>query len=267
MVSRGTRQLDRAPGRRVVLLGASNLTRGVATVVETSGRMWGRPLEVFAALGHGRSYGLESSVLGRRLPGIAGCELWDELARRPKLPTAALVTDIGNDLLYEQPLDQIVAWVERCLERLSELGADIVLTRLPVGNLDDLSRARFRFFRAVFVPRCRLDLGEMLRRAYELDARISALAARYEVRTVALRPEWYGLDPIHIRRRHVPGAWHEILSPWASGGDRPGAVRATLWRTWQVRRLAPARRWIFGVEQRREQPSGRLRDGTTIALY
>lgn len=267
MVMRASQESERAPERRVVLLGASNLTRGVATVVETSGRMWGRPLEVFAALGHGRSYGLHSSVLGRRLPGIAGCELWDELARRPKLPTAALVTDIGNDLLYEQPLEQIVAWIERCLDRLSESGAHIVVTRLPVGHLDDLSEARFRFFRAVFVPRCRLDLAEMLRRAYELDARISELAGRYEVRSVAQRPEWYGLDPIHIRRRHVPGAWHEILSAWANGADRPGAARGSLWQAWQVRRLAPARRWIFGLEQRRDQPSGRLRDGTTIALY
>ena len=76
------------PVRRVVLLGASNLTRGISTVVATAQRVWGQPLEVLAALGHGRSYGIESRVLGRRLPGILNSGLWEALDRSPASPTA-----------------------------------------------------------------------------------------------------------------------------------------------------------------------------------
>ena len=39
--------------------------------------------------------------------------------------------------------------------------------------------------------------------------------------TVRPRIEWYGFDPIHIRRRHWSPAWDEILSPWnAATSDR-----------------------------------------------
>ena len=67
---------------RVVLLGASNVAKGLGTLLETAHRVWGRPLELFAALGHGRSYGRDTSVFGRVLPGITECGLWRDLAER-----------------------------------------------------------------------------------------------------------------------------------------------------------------------------------------
>ena len=51
-------------------------------MVETAHGVWGRPLEVFVALGHGRSYGRSTRMLGRQLPGILECGLWPELAAR-----------------------------------------------------------------------------------------------------------------------------------------------------------------------------------------
>ncbi len=154
-----------AAQRRAVLLGASNLTKGIGTVLETASRLWGRPLSVFGALGHGRSYGRTSSLFGRALPGILECGLWEELARWPAMPTAALVTDIGNDLLYEEPVEEIVRWVGACLDRLAAINARTVVTLLPVENLAGLSRARFTFMRTIFFPHSRITLDEVARRA------------------------------------------------------------------------------------------------------
>ncbi len=124
-------------------------------ITETARRVTGRPLEIFAAFGRGRSYGRSSWFLGHELPGIAECGLWRSLADRPPLVTSALVTDIGNDLFYDQPLDQIVGWVECCLARLAALDARIVMTRLPIVNLPRLSERRFRLLRKIFFPKCR----------------------------------------------------------------------------------------------------------------
>ncbi len=68
-----------AAARRVVLLGASNLSQGIATVVQTAQNVQGQSVEVLAAAGFGRSYGMDSRVLGRTLPGIIHCGLWDRL--------------------------------------------------------------------------------------------------------------------------------------------------------------------------------------------
>src|ERR1043165_8514894 len=96
------------PSRRVILLGASNLALSFPTVVATVRQTWSEAVEIMAAMGHGRSYGQDSSVLGRKIPGIFPCALWQDLQNRPPLPTSALLTDIGNDILYGISPDRLL---------------------------------------------------------------------------------------------------------------------------------------------------------------
>jgi hypothetical protein len=254
--------------RRVVLLGASNLTRGISTVLETAENVWGRPLEVLGALGHGRSYGLESNFLGRKLPGIIHCGLWDALEQRKDVRTAALVTDIGNDILYEAPVPLIVSWVQTAIERLQEKGATICMTLPPLESAKSLNARRFLFFRKLFFPRCTLGLSEVVDRAVELHDRLSQLAESHRVALVAQRGEWYSIDPIHIVLKHWRGAWFEVLSQWdaerAMSADR---ARGSLRRWLFLRTRAPHFRRIFGLEMRQKQPSACFRYGTSVAFY
>jgi hypothetical protein len=97
---------------RVVALGASNLTRGFQTVVATARAAWELDVEVVAALGHGRSYGSSSRLVVRTLPGILESGLWRQLEWSPQVPTRALVTDVGNDILYGFSAPQILGWVD-----------------------------------------------------------------------------------------------------------------------------------------------------------
>src|SRR5262245_13820468 len=114
MIMHRVNEMDRIPTRRVILLGASNLVRSISSVVETARRIWREPIEIMAAIGHGRSYGRDSVVLGRKISGIFPCALWKDLQNRPPLPTAALVTDVGNDLGYGVDVAEIISWVEGC---------------------------------------------------------------------------------------------------------------------------------------------------------
>jgi hypothetical protein len=254
------------PPRRVVLLGASNLTRGISTVVETACGHWGRPLDVLAALGHGRSYGTTSTVLGRTLPGIVECGLWTALAERPRAPTAALLTDVGNDLFYGASPEQIADWVDTCLERLAGHTDQIVLTRMPVCNLKRVRPWHYRVLRNLLFPSCRLSFAEVNERAWQLDGRLAEVAARRHCRLIDPRAEWYGFDPIHIKLAHWPGAWHELLG---SGAEQPvcSPARASPRRWFYLRRRLPERFWLFGRPYGRRQPCGRLPDGTMISLY
>jgi hypothetical protein len=148
------------PSRRVILLGASNLTRSFSMVVAAARHTWGEPVEIMAAMGHGRSYGQDSTVLGRKISGIFPCALWQDLQTRRSLPSAALVTDVGNDLLYGVPPRQIVKWVAACLDRLTDVGASTVVTQLPIASVERLTDARvssatcyFRAARSLCVKR------------------------------------------------------------------------------------------------------------------
>jgi hypothetical protein len=251
-----------APGR-IIALGASNLTRGIHTVVSAAHQAWGPQVEVLAALGHGRSYGAHSRFLARRLPGILECGLWRALEARAPLPARALVTDIGNDILYGFSVQQTLEWVEESLLRLRRLTDDVTVTDLPLDSIRRLSNGSFLAFRSVLVPSCRLSFRTVLERAEAIDAGLRDLAIARGARLFHLKPDWYGLDPIHIRPGLWSEAWREILGippgTTAERRSRLGAARLYLMR--------PERRWLFGIEQFTPQDGMTLASGATVRLY
>jgi hypothetical protein len=252
--------------QRTVLLGASNLQRSISTVVETAQGLWGSPLDVLAACGHGRAYGLTSCVLGRTLPAILACGLWKDLTRRPALPTAALLTDVGNDIVYGADADQVASWVRECCERLLPVCEAVVVTGLPLDSLRRLSGGRFRLLRTILFPRSRLTLERALHSTAQLDAQLRAMAEEYSVSFVTPRCEWYGWDPIHIRLRYWSRAWLHILShakPGTSYGGADGSL--VRWITLCAQR--PLYRKLFGITQHRGQPTCKLSDHSTVSLY
>ena len=265
------------PTARFVILGASNVARGISTIVETARLCNGRnPLEIFTAFGHGRSYGLTTRVAGRTLPAIVQCRLWEELAGRAvqsPLPTSALLTDIGNDILYGVEPLRIAMWIEHCLTLLMNLGARVAMTRLPMDSINSLGEARFRVARSVLFPSCRLELHAALQLAAELDVHISELARTHGAALVEHDRDWYGFDPIHIRMSHWRGAWHRAIEGVHALQLNDHAVPDSAWprsslRQWALLKLlAPDIRWICGFEQRREQPALSLQDRTSIWAY
>lgn len=246
---------------RLVALGASNLTRGLHALVSLSQQAWGRDAHVLAALGHGRSYGVTSRFLVRSLPGILDCGLWRALERQGAAePTRALVTDVGNDILYGHPPERVLAWVETCIDRLHAVTGDIAITDLPVAGIRRLKPARFLFFRTLFVPSCRLSLATVLERSEQVSDGLVDMARRRSLRLVRLRPEWYGFDPIHIRPALWWSAWSEILACTSHPEEPPRRSRLQALRLYLA---APERMNLLGVERRRPQPA----PGSTLELY
>ncbi|MBI2480154.1 MAG: hypothetical protein HYV60_16445 [Planctomycetia bacterium] len=254
------------PHRRVVLLGASNIARSLSIVFDSARQAWGSPLDIVAATGHGRSYGLSSRILGRTLPGILQSGLWEALAARPPAPTAALLTDIGNDILYGASAEQITRWVERCLTRLKPVSQRLTITQLPLASIEDLGPIRFVALRTILFPKSRLTLKTALSTARELNANLTVLAQRYDANVVEPARHWYGFDPIHIRRMHQSDAWRQMFRPW-NPQQEIVLARHSLIRWASLRRIRPHSRHLFGVHQRQEQPARRLSDGSLVSLY
>ena len=235
---------------------------GVLTRLLRSG--FDGPLEVRAALGHGRSYGSWSTVAVRSLPGIVDCGLWQSLNESEKLPTFALLTDVGNDLMYGYPPETIASWVETSLDRLAAVDARIIVTRLPLARVERLAAWHYHVTRLSLFPFHRaFSWQEMLRRARELDSLVAQAASGHHAAIVTPPPEWYGLDPIHIRRRHRPAAWADVLSNWpdfqAPVGPLSAAGLPLLGRF-------PERLRLFGRERTTPQPVV-SRSDVTLSLY
>lgn len=250
-----------APVLRVILLGASNLRSALPLVLDLVRRRAGGPAEVLAACGHGRSYGSWSRFLYvRHLPGIVDCGLWPALTGRPSLPTLALVTDVGNDLVYGAGPGATARWVGTCLDRLAGLEAETVLTLLPLARLETLSAWGVRLALSLLYSGRDAPWPGLLEQARELNGRLREMGRERGARLVEPDASWYGIDPIHVLRRRRREVWESILFPHPiRGGEGMGGLRLPL--------LSAAECRLAGRTIRTAQPAARLADGTTVSLY
>ncbi|QGJ68502.1 SGNH/GDSL hydrolase family protein [Planctomycetales bacterium 10988] len=254
------------PTHRVVLVGASNLTRAVHIITKTAQDLWGDSGDFLIAMGHGRSYGQPSTVMVRRLPGILQSGLWDALERRPELPTHALLTDIGNDILYEVPIEKIAGWVETMLQRLEKHQAQTVITLLPTENVGRILPWQYFVVRSFFFPGCRLPLKEVGDRAVVLNGRLRELAKKYNVKVIEQNPEWYGFDPIHLKTQLWAKVYQDVLSCYDEACDRDLSVGSFI-RWLSLRTCFPERHWLCGIAGRGAQPARITPEGSRFSFF
>jgi hypothetical protein len=222
--------------------------------------------EILAAHGHGRSYRSWSHVLVRGLPGIVQCGLWEELRQRPpSADTRALITDVGNDLIYGCTPDEVLAAVRTCWDRLVQAGARVCFVRPPTERLLRLSEVRYRVTKKLFFPGPTPPWGQMKQYLIEVDEQLQQLARETGSFVVTPEPDWYGIDPIHIRRSRRPEAWERILN---TGGEqrvqvrRPGLACGV--RIWNA---SSSERTLLGRTLRRDQPVLTWPDGSSLSLF
>jgi hypothetical protein len=80
-------------------------------------------------------------------------------------------------------------------------------------------------------------------------------------------PNWYGIDPIHIRMQYRTAAWNKIVEAWRVSTGSP-RERVFLRKNSVLLHMAyPHERWFLGRHQLRTQPSVTLSDGSAVAIY
>lgn len=250
---------------RIILLGASNLTLSLRLTIQVMQQRLDSPSEVLAAVGHGRAYGICSSIMRRKLPGILDSGLWTQLAASEPLPSYALLTDIGNDILYELLPEQILSSIERCIDQLQQQSAQIVLTNLPLASIESLTEKRYLFFRNIFYPFCQLPRDITVRRARELHAGLVALAARKAIMLYEQNPHWFGPDGIHVDYWKRQAFYQNVARCFHS--PKPEIVKVDpVSLAWQQRPTF-AFKTLFGYDLYCPQPSGLLANGSSVYKF
>jgi hypothetical protein len=124
---------------------------------------------------------------------------------------------------------------------------------LPTASIRTVGFWRYHFVRALLFPFHFIGWGAVMARAKELDERVREMAPRLGVRLIEHRGEWYGFDPIHIRKPYRKDAWNEIFGHWScwkkiDGVCSPLEKPVTIWK------LRPLERYLFGMHQLQAQP-------------
>ena len=216
--------------RAIVVLGASNVSRGLAQLAATVRARTEAPGELFVAAGHGRAYGVSSRVGPRRLPSILASGLWRALDREQVAQPLAILTDVGNELLYGLGVAAVAGGVREAALRLADRGATLVITGLPLASIAGVGHVRYRLLRTLYVPGCLLSLTEIHDASRWLDDEIRAIATDTGATFLEQPGAWYGLDALHVKRSRLDDLWANVGDAWGL----PGAMvrpRASL-REW-----------------------------------
>jgi hypothetical protein len=230
-----------------VVLGASNVSRGLARLAAMLRGRADRQADLFVAAGHGRGYGVTTRVAWRRLPAILASGLWRALDRERVERPVALVTDVGNELLYGLGVTAVAGVVREAVSRLADRGARIAITGLPLRGIAGVGTVRYRLLRTLYVPGCLLSLAEIKDASRWLDDELRAIAADTAAAFIEQPGEWYGFDALHVRWPHLDTFWHRVgdawglpvatdrprpsLAEWAVLGSRAAEVRSLAGRT------------------------------------
>jgi hypothetical protein len=191
--------------------------------------------------------------------------LWESLRRIPREspPTIAAIVDLGNDIAYGASVEQVLGWLQWCLDWLALRDAEVVLMALPTDNLERLTRWRFELVRRVYFPSRSLSWPAVLEQLGCLQEQVCELARRYDVRVVQPSALWYGFDPIHVLRCRESCAWHTLFSGWRVWKGPVELRRPTWAESFRLRRLRPADYRWFGYRRTVPQP---VFDGRRVSL-
>lgn len=247
-----------------------------------------RPFDLILVCGHGRSYGHRNRVLGWSLPGIIEAEWSYRWLQPDDARHYAVVTDIGNDLMYDSGPSQLFDWVRIAIDQLTLNRrfdtSRMIITGLPIERARAIGALQFKIFQKIFFPKSRSSLIQILDHATHLNGLLNEHAQRIQSAWFTPPMRWYGVDPIHIRKRLMDEAWRAILGPiieaesvyrnepsrgieqGLSRGGNPSADMGLRRRLRLVFSRAKQQSW-FGLERGTLQPLMQFEDGSTVSFY
>jgi hypothetical protein len=243
-----------APRTQVVVLGASNVARGLARLAATARARSSGPIDLYVAAGHGRAYGVSSRVWARRLPSILASGLWRALDRGQVEKPLALLTDVGNELLYGLGVAAVAGAVKEASRRLAGRGARLAITGLPLASISGVGAVRYSLLRTLYVPGCPLTLDALKEAAQWLDEELRALSAELGATFIEQRCDWYGLDAIHLKRPRLDELWSSAGDAWGLPAAQR-TPRATLAEWARLGARAPEVRSLGRVMRYTRQPT------------
>lgn len=246
----------------VLLFGASNLTIGWKPLMQQLLRSIGRPVNLHVCLGMGRSWLKPSRYIVRTLPAILDCGLWNNLPQ-PRALDRVLITDIGNDIVYQFHPVQIREAIDETLRRIRQWNplARISMTLPPLVSLQRLHPLHFRIAKTLLFPASQLTFSDVLSSATQLHDLLQQLEGMDNLQLIHPRRQWYGADPIHILRSMRAEAFQGYFNGWGAVAGVQNAVRSDIVPLPTLPTASD--RTVFGRNVRTVQPVFRT---ATVAL-
>ena len=203
---------DSQPPVLFLFLGASNLARSYCGLKSCITRCLSpRSVSFIHALGPGRGYIREGGIFNVVYPPILNCGIFEGVPGRGDQQVVALITDIGNDIMYGVPAKEIIAGLRSIFATLREAEARIFITLIPVNLQDDIDEFYFRALRRIFFPSSTVAYDQASEAVREINKFILE-SANENLKVIGGLEQYCGFDKIHYSLLKSCPAWSYIAS-------------------------------------------------------
>jgi len=195
-----------------VFLGASNLARSYYGLKRCIARcLFPRPVSFVHALGPGRGYVRQGGILNATYSPILNCGILKEVGDRSvsNQQVVALITDIGNDIMYGAPAEEIIGGLRSLFGTLQEMGAISLVTSIPVDLKNDVDEFYFRALRRIFFPNSPVEYHQASEAVRAINKFIFE-SSNDKLKVIGGLEQYCGIDKIHYSLLKGGSAWSHI---------------------------------------------------------
>ena len=197
-----------------LLMGASNLARGYSMLTQHLSECLGKnKTEFLNALGPGRGFCARGGIFNITYSPIKDCRIIESAEKKSKeaLLTVALITDIGNDLMYGVSADTLIASLDLMIDEILKWDAEIFLTPIHINPKKDISPTIFFVLRFLLYPSSKVNYDELDLFVLKINDYLEEKVQRNEKMHLIIGLEAFaGLDRIHYSLFKTHAAWSTI---------------------------------------------------------
>ncbi len=193
-----------------ILLGASNLARsfhGLKCCIERC--ILPRTATFLHAMGPGRGYVSRGGILNATYSPIIKSGIFEATRNIKKQKVVALITDIGKDIMYNISPDKIIDGLQHIFNVLDEIGANIVITSIPVDLERDISEFNFQILRSIYFPKSSVKYFQASNSIKSINQFILN-TSNQKITVMNDMKRFIGIDKIHYSILKSPLAWSHI---------------------------------------------------------
>lgn len=222
-----------------ILLGASNLSRGCFALSRLlKANLHPRKVEVLIASGPGRAYCASGGLLNVTYPPIHSSEIF-EVARNKSecgYQVVALVTDIGNDIMYGVSAEQVIETIQQIFDKLQSMNAKIFYTTLPIAFEKGVHPAWFYILRSLLLPFSRVTYDQATAGIIGVNKFLRESAGKCG-HLISDMDRYLGFDKIHYGWLRANNAWSQVarnmLGEMGVEGAKEISLPGMLQSNWQ----------------------------------
>lgn len=197
-----------------VLMGASNLARGYSALTKCLVRCLApHPIEILHAMGPGRGYCARGGIFNITYPPIRSSGILRSARGRAQRArkVIALITDIGNDIMYDVPVSDLISCLDDLFQELDAIGAEIFVHPIPLDFSEDFSERQFRILRSIFYPNSAIDY-KRARESVEAVNKFLRDRVGGRIHLLPILKDCTGIDKIHYSIFHSHRVWSGVAA-------------------------------------------------------